>query len=79
MRFLFLLAAGILATVVTAAPASTPKNGQVVSKCDPNTELGKIQCFGEDGFITCTRRGNIFRPCGGGLSCEGDNICDVSP
>jgi hypothetical protein len=49
-----------------------PVNGQVVSACDDKTELGQLSCLGT-GFITCTHRGNIFRPCAPGTSCRETN------
>ena len=59
-----------LVAAVMAIPAA-PQNGQVLSKCDDVNNLGDKSCVGT-GFITCTHRGNIFRPCGAGTACQVD-------
>jgi hypothetical protein len=72
-----------LVAAVSALPQNTPQNGEVVSTCDGTTDLGFKSCDGT-GFITCTHRGNIFRPCAPGTSCivdpEDDNsiICGTA-
>jgi hypothetical protein len=67
----------ILASLLTVAFAVPVENGEKVGDCDDQTQLGQLQCFGTEGFTTCTHRGLLFRPCGTGTICQGDNICDV--
>lgn len=55
-------------TPINPAEVANPQNGDVVSECDDTTQLGNKSCLGT-GFITCTHRGNIFRPCGAGTQC----------
>ena len=71
MRAFILVLVGLVASV-SAAPAV---NGEVVSTCNDKTDLGVISCSGT-GFITCTHRGNVFKPCAVGTACapEGDSI-----
>jgi len=72
MRFLVIMA--FIAAAAVAAP-SPQKNGDIVSTCDDKTQLGQQSCFGTTGFITCTHRGNIFRPCAPGTTCGSKGIC----
>jgi len=67
----------IVASLLTVAFAVPIENGAVVGECDATTQLGQLQCDGTEGFTTCTHRGLLFRPCGPGTICQGDNICDV--
>lgn len=72
---IMVLFALVAAVVALPAPDSTPTNGEVVSTCDDTTDLGVLTCLGT-GFTTCTHRGNIFRDCGAGTTCQpnGDSI-----
>ena len=77
MRAFILVLVGLAASV-SAAPQ---KNGDVVSTCNDKTDLGVISCSGT-GFITCTHRGNVFKPCAPGTACtpQGDSIvCARAP
>jgi hypothetical protein len=55
-------------TPINPAEVTDPQNGDIVSECNDSTQLGDKSCLGT-GFITCTHRGNIFRPCGAGTHC----------
>jgi hypothetical protein len=68
MRSVFIVLASLLGAVVTALPQT---NGEVVSQCDGDTQLGDKSCL-KNGFLTCTHRGNIFRPCAPGTTCSVD-------
>ena len=71
MRAFILVLVGLAASV-SAAPLS---NGEVAGPCDDKTDLGVLTCSGT-GFLTCTHRGNVFKPCAPGTACsqQGNSI-----
>ena len=66
MRSLLIIFA--LVAAASAAPASTPSNGEVIGACNDGEELGTTLCDGT-GFTKCGHRGHFFFDCGPGTAC----------